>query len=188
MQHLGTKRLETQRLLLRPFTLEDAPAMFENWANDPEVTRYLTWPTHRSVETSREVLADWVTHYGEPAYYQWAIVPKEAGEPIGGISVVHRNDDVGSVHIGYCIGRRWWRQGVTSEALARVLRFFFEEVGALRVDSRHDPHNPGSGAVMAHCGMTREGTMRQADRNNQGICDYTEYGILRDEYFAAKDA
>lgn len=188
MNHLGTRRLETGRLILRPFTLADAPAMYRNWGSDPEVTRYLTWPTHTGVDVSEKVLADWVGHYAEPDYYQWAIVLKEVGEPIGGISIVRMNEDVGSVHVGYCIGRRWWRQGYTSEALGALLRFFFEEVGALRVDSRHDPRNPGSGAVMAHCGMTREGTMRQADRNNQGICDYTEYGILREEYFAAKAA
>lgn len=186
MKHLGTQRLETERLILRPFTLDDAPAMFANWASDPEVTQYLTWPTHTSVEVSQKVLNDWVSHYAEPEYYQWAIVPKAFGEPVGGISVVQRNDDVQSVHIGYCIGRRWWRQGITSEALSEVLRFFFEEVGVNRVDSRHDPHNPHSGMVMAHCGMTMEGTLRQADRNNQGICDYTEYGMLRSEYFAGK--
>ncbi len=188
MNHLGTRPLTTARLTLRPFTLADAPAMYRNWASDPEVTRYLTWPTHTGVNVSESVLADWVSHYAEPDYYQWAIVPKDVGEPIGGISIVRMNPDVGSVHVGYCIGRRWWRQGYTGEALAALLRFFFEEVGALRVDSRHDPRNPGSGAVMRHCGMRLEGTMRQADRNNQGICDYTEYGILREEYFAGKAA
>ena len=184
MQHLGTRTLETERLILRPFTMEDAPAMYRNWGSDPEVTKYLTWPTHENVEVSEKVLADWIPHYAEPDYYQWAIVPKSVGEPMGGISIVQRNDDVQSVHIGYCIGRQWWHQGITSEALRALMRFFFEDVGVNRIDSRHDPRNPHSGAVMAHCGMLREGTMRQADRNNQGICDYTMYSILKSEYFA----
>jgi len=183
MQHLGTKLLETQRLILRPFTMADAPSMYANWASEPEVTRYLTWPTHTGVDVSEKVLADWLNHYTEPDYYQWAIVPKEIGEPVGGISVVQRNDQVESVHIGYCIGTRWWHKGITGEALGELLRFFFEEVGVNRVDSRHDPRNPHSGMVMAHCGMALEGTMRQADRNNQGLCDYTMYGILKNEYF-----
>ena len=80
MQHLGTKRLETQRLILRPFTMDDAPAMFANWASESEVTKYLTWPTHTGVDVSEKVLVDWVGHYGEPDYYQWAIVPKDVGE------------------------------------------------------------------------------------------------------------
>ena len=188
MNHLGTKTLTTARLTLRPFTLSDAPAMYRNWAGDPEVTRYLTWPTHTDVRVSETVLHDWVPRYAEPTWYQWAVVPRDVGEPIGSIAIVHMNEEVQSVHVGYCIGRRWWRMGYTGEALAEILRFFFEEVGALRVDARHDPRNAGSGAVMRHCGMTLEGTLRQADHNNQGICDYAAYGILRDEYFARKAA
>ena len=182
MHHLGTKRLETERLILRPFTLEDAPAMYRNWASEPEVTKYLTWPTHASEEVSHAVLTDWVARQSDPEWYNWAIELKALGEPIGSISAVKVDDAVQLVHIGYCIGTKWWKQGIVSEALARVMRFFFEEVGVNRVESRHDPHNPNSGRVMAHCGMTREGLMRQADVNNQGICDYVMYGILKSEY------
>ena len=186
MKPLGTKTLQTERLLLRPFAQDDASAMFANWASDPDVTKYLTWPTHTDVGATRLVLGDWASRYDDPTWYQWAIVPKELGEPIGSIAVVKRNDDVQSVHIGYCIGKRWWRQGFTSEALAEVIRFFFEDVGVNRVDSRHDPRNPNSGRVMARCGMRLEGTMRQADRNNQGLCDYCEYAILAEDYFAER--
>ena len=59
--------------------------------------------------------------------------------------------------------------------------FFFEEVGAGRIQARHDLRNPNSGAVMVKCGMKFEGTHRQADRNNQGICDASYYGILASE-------
>ncbi len=58
MKHCGTQTLETKRLILRRFTVRDADAMYTNWASDPEVTRYLTWPAHAGVETSRAVLAD----------------------------------------------------------------------------------------------------------------------------------
>lgn len=106
MRHLGTKTLETNRLLLRQFVMEDAQAVYHNWANDDEVTKYLTWPSHVNVETSKAVLADWTSHYGEEDFYQWAIVLKENGdEPIGSISVVHKDDKIEMVHIGYCIGR-----------------------------------------------------------------------------------
>ena len=88
MKHLGTRTLETERLLLRRFTLEDAQAMYDNWASDEEVTKYLMWPAHESVETSRAVLAEWVADYEKPNCYQWAIVPKTFGQPIGSIAVV----------------------------------------------------------------------------------------------------
>lgn len=178
MNHLGTKLIETPRLILRPFVMEDAPDMFANWASDPAVTKYLTWPTHTSVEVSRAVLSDWVSHYSEENYYQWAIVPKDFGRPIGSISAVHINERVSKVEIGYCIGKAWWHQGIMTEALTVVIDFFFEEVGANRVEACHDPHNPHSGAVMAKCGMAYEGTQRQASFNNQGLCDLSWYAIL----------
>lgn len=186
MKHQGTKKIETQRLILRPFTPEDAEAMFRNWASDPEVTKYLTWPAHSNVEVSQWVTNDWASHYGEESFYQWAIVPKALGEPIGSIAAVKVDNDAQWVEIGYCIGKAWWRKGFVSEALNALIAFFFEEVGAGRVQARHDTRNPNSGAVMAKCGMKYEGTLRQADRNNQGICDAAVYGILREEYHADK--
>lgn len=182
MKHQGTKYIETERLILRPFTLEDSPAMFRNWASDPEVTKYLTWPAHESEEISQMVLSDWCSHYAEPDFYQWAIVPKDLGEPIGSIAAVRVDDSARWVEIGYCIGKNWWRKGIVSEALNALIRFFFEEVGAGRIQAKHDPRNPNSGAVMCKCGLVCEGTLRRAGVNNQGICDEVMYSILREEY------
>ena len=70
VKDLGTKRLETERLILRRFTLEDAEKMYENWAGDPEVTKFLTWSTHESAETSRQILKEWVAAYDNPEVYQ----------------------------------------------------------------------------------------------------------------------
>lgn len=186
MNHIGTQALETERLILRRFIISDADAMYRNWASDPEVTKYLTWPCHASPEASAQVLKEWTEQYKKPDCYQWAIVPKSVGEPIGSIAVVGYDPRIGQPEVGYCIGRRWWRQGYTSEALGRVIDFLLDEVGADRVVSWHDPRNPGSGAVMRRCGMTCEGTLRRADRNNQGICDACVYSILAEEWQAGK--
>ena len=85
------------------------------------------------------------------------------------------------MEIGYCLGRAWWRKGIVSEALSAVMDFFFVETDVQRICARHDPANPHSGQVMRKCGMTYEGTLRRADRNNQGICDVSWYSILREE-------
>lgn len=182
MNHLGTVVLETERLVLRPFVLEDAEAMHRNWAGDPEVTKFMTWPAHSGPDISRMVLTDWCSHYDNPEYYQWAIAWKErAGEPFGSISVVNIAAKTECVEIGYCIGRAFWGKGVMTEALNAVIDFFFDQVGALRVQARHDPRNPGSGRVMEKCGMKYEGMLRGADRNNQGVCDVIFRGILADD-------
>ena len=182
MEHCGTRDIETKRLLLRRFTAEDAEPMYANWASDPEVTRYLTWPPHANVEVTRAVLENWIWSYRQKNYYQWAIVLKDHGDdPIGSIGAVDMNDDVAMAHIGYCLGRNWWHQGIMSEALGAVMDFFFDVVGANRIESRHDPNNPHSGMVMRKCGMIYEGTMRSSDRNNQGICDACWYALLRSD-------
>lgn len=182
MKNCGTQRIETDRLILRRYTLEDADAMYKNWASDSEVTKFLTWQPHSSVEVSRSIIEDWLKEYSDEKYYHWAIVLKDNGnEPIGGISVVHMNEDISMVHIGYCLGRAWWRRGIMSEALKAVTDFMFDTVEVNRVEARHDPRNPNSGKVMQKCGMKYEGTLRSADRNNQGICDACYYALLRSE-------
>ena len=182
LTHKGTKEIETPRLILRPFVMEDAPAMYRNWASDSEVTKFLTWPTHSSEAVSAMVLADWTEQYADPRYYQWAIVLRETEEPIGSIAAVNLDDSVEKAEIGYCIGRKWWHRGIMSEALKAVVDYFFEDVGMNRVEAKHDPKNPHSGGVMKKCGMTFEGTARQDGRNNQGICDLSRWAILRSEW------
>ena len=182
MVHCGTKTIETERLILRRFREDDAEAMFRNWASDPEVTKFLTWPTHESVDISGVIISDWIKSYEKDDSYNWAIELKEIGEVIGSIGSVNNSEEINRVHIGYCIGRKWWNKGIMSEALSAVIRFFFEEVQVNKVESRHDVNNIGSGRVMQKCGMTYEGTLRQSDKNNLGISDVAYYGILRSEY------
>jgi len=180
--HTGTQTIETSGLLLRRAVREDALPMFRNWASDPEVTRFLTWPVHTSVETTQFVLDQWIQAYEKPDFYQWMIVLKEQGEPIGTISVVRQREDIAEAEIGYCIGSRWWHQGIVSEALGAVIAYLFTQVGMNRIAARHDPDNPHSRGGMGKCAMRYEGTFRAADRNNRGICDAAQYSILRREW------
>ena len=182
MTHQGTKRLETDRLILRRFTLEDTQAAFDNWESSSEVTKYLVWQPYTEVEGTRACLERWIAQYEKPDFYQWAIQLKDEDcGPIGTISVVDHDDRAEKASIGYCIGTQWWGRGVMTEALKRVIAFLFDEVGLQRVDSSHDPRNPASGAVMRKAGMHYEATLRRFGWNNQGICDESIYAIFRDE-------
>ena len=163
------KLLETQRLVLRPFRAGDGAAMFRNWA------------VHESAEASEQRVLHWAEERKRPSFYQWAIELRAIGEPIGSISVVRQDAVVGEAEIGYCIGRRWWGQGLTAEALRAVVRFLITEVGVNRVCARHDVSNPNSGRVMEKAGMTKEGVLRAAGRNNRGVVDMAVYSILAGE-------
>ena len=181
MNHVGTLPIETDRLLLRRAEMKDAEAMYRNWTSDDEVTKYLTWPTHASVEVTKGFIEYLLNSYEDPKSYSWVIEPKDAQEPVGMISVVDMNEAADSVHIGYCLSRSRWGLGIMTEALSAVINFAFNVLGAQRVEARHDPRNPASGAVMRKCGMVYEGTHRRADRNNQGLCDAAYYGVLADD-------
>lgn len=186
MNHKGTQMLETKRLVLRKFKLEDADNMYMNWASDPEVTRFLTWPAHTSVEITKMILNEWITHDDEHQY-MWAIALKDNDEVIGNISVVKIEDEIECVHIGYCISRKWWHQGITSEAFNAVIQFLFDEVNVNRIEARHDVLNENSGKVMKKCGLQYEGTLRQSAINQGGLADMAIYAILAENYAEMKN-
>ena len=182
MEHKGTKTIETKRLLLRKFNQNDAEAMFKNWETDSKVTEFLRWKTASHISQAEQILHEWIQRYEQNDFYQWAIVLKEIQEPIGSISVVEKDEKLNIVHIGYCIGSKWWKQGITSEAFKAIIPFFFEEIGVNRIESQHDPNNPNSGKVMQKCGLRYEGTLRQADWSNKGIVDACMYSLLKSEW------
>ncbi|MDO5688724.1 MAG: GNAT family N-acetyltransferase [Tissierellia bacterium] len=178
-KHIGTEPLETKRLALRRLTLEDAQPMFQNWANDPEVTEFLTWRPHGSIAVTKAVLRSWIREYENPRNYQWGIVLKETGELMGTISCVGIDDKEDSVEIGYCIGRSWWGMSYMPEALTALIEFFMDAVGVQKVRAKHDPENPASGRVMEKSGMKRIGLSEERFLSNRGIFHAIGYEICR---------
>ncbi len=133
MKHRGTICIKTDRLILRKFILNDISDSFRNWTSDTKVTEYLRWTTHGNVSITEQVLNDWIAKYDKPDFYQWAIVLKKINEPIGTIAVVDMDEKTKKIHIGYCIGSKWWHSGFTSEAFSAIIPFFFEQVGVNRI-------------------------------------------------------
>ena len=181
MNKTGTQQLETHRLILRRYRPEDAEDMFSNWASDPEVTKFLTWPTHTNVDVTRYVLNDWISHYDDGGFFNWAIELKETGSVIGNIAAVKVFEEAEAAEIGYCMGRAFWGRGIMPEALRAVMDYLFDTVGLNRIEAHHDVNNPKSGRVMEKAGMKREGVRRGGGKNNQGICDVAGYALLRSD-------
>lgn len=187
LRHTGTTELKTERLLLRKFREEDATDMFHNWASDTEVTKYLTWATHSSMEVSKEIINIWINDYNNIDSYQWAIELKESGRVIGSISLMNIDHHNENCEIGYCIGKAFWKKGIVTEACLAIIDLAFKEIGFQRIMGRHDVENQASGRVMEKCGLKYEGTLRKINKNNKGVlvdCKY--YSILKDEYFKSK--
>lgn len=176
MNHIGPVRIGTPRLTLRPFTENDAQAMYDNWASDPEVTKFLTWPTHPSVEITREILSLWADR-DSLTNYNWCIALKDTDEAIGSIAVVNIDEETETLEIGYCISRRFWGQGVVPEAAKALTDTLFKRVRPKRITAKHDVNNPNSGKVMRKIGMHLIET-REAE-NNTGTCTVNVYAADR---------
>lgn len=176
----GTASLETERLVLREFKIEDAEDMYHHWASDEKVTHYLTWPPHQCVEDTKQLLASWIQLYEKGDSYNWGIVVKDKNTLIGNISVTRVDKNTNTVEMGYCIGQAYWGHGYVAEALREVISYLFKE-GYDLVRTRHDKNNPHSGRVMQKAGMKYEGTFRKHGKNNQGVVDDVVYSILPEE-------
>jgi len=183
LNHMGTVRLETKRLILRPTSISDAEQMYNNWAADPEVTKFLLWQPHADIEATKSVLAAWDIRLERLDYYHWGMVLKESGQIIGTCGSLGINEAHRSTELGYCMGRAYWGKGYMSEAVAAIIDFLFKTVGLNRIAAGHDPNNVASGRVMQKCGMIYEGTQRQAHYcPRRGFYDLACYAILKCDY------
>lgn len=186
IKHKGTQTIQTERLVLRRFTVDDAQAMFENWANDERVSRYLTWNPHKSQEATRRLLVSWCEEYQKPNVYNWLM--EYSGVPIGSISVVRFSEQSEYAELGYCMGYDYWNKGFMSEAAGAVINYLFSEVGVNRVGISHAIKNPASGRVAQRCGLTYEGTKREYFKALNGeFLDISDYGIIRSEWEKQKN-
>lgn len=181
MRHCGTKTIETDRLILRQFRMDDKTSMYNNWASDPNVTKYLTWPPHASEDITAMLLENWIKNYESEDTYNWAIAIKETGELIGNISVVDKKEHVKEAQLGYCMGKAYWGNGYMPEAAKAVVDYLFFESDFKRICAGHDINNPKSGRVMEKIGMKKEGVHRKAGKNNTGIVDMVRYAILKED-------
>ena len=145
--------LETSRLVLRPWKDEDAKALYK-YAKNPDVGPIAGWQPHTSVENSLEIIRNILS---VPETY--AVVLKETDEPIGSIGIMlsdtaHSADIAdGEAEIGYWIGVPYWGQGLIPEAVHRVLRYCFEDLGLHAVWCGYYDGNVRSQRVQEKCGF-----------------------------------
>lgn len=179
---LKCKILETDRLILRQFTIEDAKKMYENWATDELAVIQMPWNIHQSVDETQKILNEWVQLYNKDFFYKWAIFSKIDNELIGDISVVKNSLNCENCEVGYIIGSKWWNKGYMTEALKSVLDFLINEVGFHLVYALHDVNNPASGKVMEKVGMKYECTMREKYKRKDGsYADLNYFSIKKEE-------
>ncbi|HYO50041.1 MAG TPA: GNAT family protein [Chloroflexia bacterium] len=173
--------LETVRLLLRKVTPDDAQDVFE-YAIDPEVARYTTWEPHQSIEDSRLFVARLMEGYAAGKVTTWGMVHKADSKLIGMCGFAEWIPYHARAEVGYAMSRKYWGQGLMTEAVRAVIAFGFETMRLNRVEARCLVENVGSARVMEKAGMRFEGILRQHMYAKGTYDDLKMYSILRQEW------
>lgn len=149
---MKTPIIETERLILRPFTIEDAEEVYYNWTSDPEVARYMSWSTHESIDVTKAWLSMVVENIASDTDYDWVFVRKSDNTLIGSGGIYYK-EETGTYTLGYNIMKSCWHQGYTTEAARAILNFGIEILKATRFRASHAKENPNSGKVMEKVGF-----------------------------------
>jgi [ribosomal protein S5]-alanine N-acetyltransferase len=150
----------TARLMGRVPRADDAPAVFAAYANDPEVTRYLSWRAYDRVEPLASFLRECAAHWEKgDGHLAWLLCLKGTDTPFGSIGMTLEGG--GRVMFGYVLAKKFWHHGFAAEALTHLVGWALAQPMIYRAWAFCDVENTASIRVMEKAGMAREGTLRR---------------------------
>lgn len=179
LNHVGTQPIETTRLILRQHRLTDAEDMFNNWVTDPQVSKFWSWEPHKNIEETKSLLSKWINEYSDSKTYHWIIELKSISQAIGYIYLKNEVEANDAVSVHFALSRKYWNQGIMTEACKGVIDFAFSILGVQKVMSSHHVDNPASGRVQQKSSMRYVKTIH----SQEPVCgDYCYYEITRDDW------
>lgn len=179
MKHLGTQKIETERLILRKNELKDAQELFE-LLSDQEILKYLTGiPKYTGVEMAEDYIGKRLAEkYKRDDCYEWAIVEKTSNKFIGKISVFEQDEERRKANLAWYISPLFRNKGYMTETVKAVVKFL-QKVGFERIEAYAHTENLASQRVMEKCGFIYEGTLRKYDYERNGdLYDVKMYSIV----------
>ncbi|RII35522.1 N-acetyltransferase [Clostridium chromiireducens] len=182
LTHVGTTKIETERLILRKFGYTDDKEMLKYWISDPKVQSLYCEPVYSTKQEVKELLDKYIGSYDKDNYYRWAIILKETNECIGQIAYFSVDDNNHFAEIEYCIGSLFQRRGYATEATKAVIKFGFDKINLHKVQICHKSINFASRKVIEKCGLVYEGTLRDFFYEDGQYVDRLYYSILKDEF------
>ncbi len=152
-------RLETERLVLRPVTYDDVPAIHE-YCSDPDVARYTAWRPHESLLVTQAYVGAVQDQYRRDEPSPWGVEHREQRSLIGTCGFVARTPEHHRAEIGYTLARSYWGQGLMTEAVHAVIAYAFTNLDVNRIEAICDAENLASARVLEKSGLTFEGILR----------------------------
>ena len=182
LNHVGTLTIETERLILRKFTYTDNDCMLKYWISDKEIQSLYGEPVYETKEKVKELLDKYISSYDKDDYYRWAIINKETEECIGQIAYFLVDSKNHFAEIEYCIGSKFQRKGLATEATKSVIEFGFNKINLHKVQICHKSINIPSKRVIEKCGFTYEGALRDYFYDGERYTSRLYYSILKNEF------
>ena len=184
----GTQTIETNRLILRRFSLSDAGSAYENWASDAELQDAYGEPAYATVRETTELLEKYMKKYAQNDYFRWAIIERESGSCIGQIAyfLVDKNNHFAEIE--YCVGAHFQKNGYATEATRAVITYGFREIQLHKVQICVRPQNAASRRVIEKCGFTYEGTLRDFFFRGGKYEGRMYFSMLDSEFHSSDDA
>lgn len=173
--------LETNRLILRRLVMSDIQNLFVV-ASEPEVTRYITWETHRTLDDSRrfiQMVHDW---YDRQEVLYWGVLRKSDLKLIGTCGIFEWVPRDARAELSYTLGRPHWGQGFASEIVSVLVKFGFETMQLNRLEGRCLLENSASAHVMEKARLTLDGVLRQQLYLKGAYRDLKVYSLLRQDW------
>lgn len=184
LTHVGTKTIETERLILRKFEYSDDEAMLKYWVADEKIQSLYSEPVYSTKAEVKGLLDKYIGSYEREDYYRWAVIEKASGECIGQIAYFLVDSKNHFAEIEYCIGSAFQCKGYATEATKSVIAFGFNEMNLHKVQICTKTINAPSKRVIEKCGFTYEGTLRDYFFMNGEYVGRLYFSILRSEYEA----
>lgn len=184
LTHVGTKPIETERLIMRRFEYTDNEDMLKNWVSDPAIQSMYSEPVYTTKQEVKELLDKYIGAYEKKDYYRWAIILKKTGECIGQIAYFLVDSKNHFAEIEYCIGSRFQSKGFATEATKAVIQFGFNKMNLHKVQICHKSINIPSKKVIEKCGLVYEGALRDFFYMDGQYVDRLYYSILKGEFLS----
>lgn len=184
LTHIGTQRIETERLILRRFEYADNENMLKYWVSDPRIQSMYSEPVYSTRQEVKELLEKYISSYQKDDYYRWAILFGETKECIGQIAYFLVDSKSHFAEIEYCIGSLFQGRGLATEATKAIIKFGFEKMNLHKVQICHNSINIPSKKVIEKCGFVYEGALRDFFYIDGRYVDRLYYSMLKDEYVA----
>ncbi|MGN1182308.1 MAG: GNAT family N-acetyltransferase [Faecalibacillus sp.] len=182
LHHIGTKDIETERLLLRQFHYQDNESMLKNWIADEKIQHRYAEPVYKTKQEVKQLLDKYITSYQNDDYYRWAIIDKKTNECIGQIAYSLVDNQNQFAEIEYCIGSQFQCQGFATEATKAVIHYGFQMIRLHKVQICTKTINIASQRVIEKCGFIYEGTLRDYFYFHGEYVGRMYFSILKDEY------